>query len=74
MIVLIQAFKEIKSKNQYNNNNINNLRDRIHSNACRLAYSRQQYEAGITKRLFCHSVADAPPNLVTVNVQLMVAM
>lgn|GEM_PF-4816402 len=49
MIVLVQAFKKIKSKNQYNNNNINNLRDRIHSNACRLAYSRQQYEAGITK-------------------------
>ena len=49
MIVLVQAFKKIKSKNQYNNNNINNLRDRIHSNACRLAYSRQQYEAGIIK-------------------------
>ena len=49
MIVLVQAFKKIKSKNQYNNNNINNLRDRIHSNACRLAYSRQQYEAGITQ-------------------------
>ena len=54
MIVLVQAFKRIKSKNQYNNNNnnnnnINNLRDRIHSNAYRLAYSRQQYEARITK-------------------------
>lgn len=64
MIVLIQAFEKTKSKNQYNNNNINNLRDRVHSNACRLAYSRQQYEAGITKAvLFRHSVADAPPNL-----------
>lgn len=74
MIVLVQAFKKIKSKNQYNNSNVNNLHGRVRSDTCRLAYSRQQYEAGITKRLFCHSVADAPPNLVTVNVQLMVAM
>ena len=73
MIVLVQAFKKIKSKNQYNNNNINNLRDRVRSSACRLAYSRQQYEAGITKD---YSAIMLPMlrRTATVSVQLMVAM
>ena len=50
MIVLVQAFEKIKSKKlNITITTLTSLYGSVRSSACRLAYSRQQYEAGIIK-------------------------